>query len=325
MLVVRHAQCPSNIYRPDISGIGGPDLSHSDLEKLSRFVCGQSSEPCTVNNGDNLPDGLTHHGRLSASTWIETSGHTIGIDFVVTSGLGRAVETALLVMVLLVVADKRIWSHPGLKEHTVWPQDQIPVGKSRVHYFEVAGGEKSPCEVLGERTIDWTNVTWPEDCAPSELSTLPVARSLEDIDAERTKALSWIREHAREVWSQRDPTEQHKEVTVLLISHSGVMSRMLGVQPSEIPNLAVYYCELVGQTPELVHVEAPSKFKDTFGVHYCRANTIRDLQARDEIQRELITRSAKESKQLGVGMFSWMSNWPGSQNFLDNQASRKSL
>ena len=120
VLLARHAECISNIYEPQVEGVGGQKLSLPVLEGSSRYVTEQRSEryALMVNDGNFLPDGLTDHGHSGASAWIERSQHPIKLDFNVTSGLARAVQTAKLVCNLFRVAEKHIQSHPGFREHT---------------------------------------------------------------------------------------------------------------------------------------------------------------------------------------------------------------
>ncbi|KAF4498624.1 hypothetical protein FAGAP_5210 [Fusarium agapanthi] len=227
VVLIRHAEAISNVLT-DEDGIGGCELTMSQLQAVSKHLSQNTEPDMKVKCGDFLPDGLTQFGMCQVRDFVQLAikeGRIPNVYYVACSLLSRAIQTAQLLMDGLdMVDDGGILCHPGLNELTGWPQDHEACtdDKGYRRYILLSGGNTDPGKIVKEEIINTTGCALFDGSSLGRPSTLPLEAPSKEAIKERVQdARHWLQELAAQALKKHQEAQRPGPARIVVITHGG--------------------------------------------------------------------------------------------------------
>ncbi|KAF5560230.1 phosphoglycerate mutase family [Fusarium phyllophilum] len=229
IVLVRHAEAISNVAT-DNGGIGGQELTISQLQAVSKHLSQKTEPDIKVKIGDFLPDGLTQFGMGQVRDFVQLvtktpEGRIPNVCYVACSPLSRAIQTAQLLKPALDMVDGGgIICHPGLTEVTGWPQDYEPCtdDKGYRRYILIAGGNTDPGKIIKEELVDTTGCALFDGSSLSQLpGPIPKTPSKESIEKRVQDARQWLQKLAAQALKKHQEAQLPGPARIVVITHGG--------------------------------------------------------------------------------------------------------
>ncbi|KAF5963512.1 hypothetical protein FBULB1_13347 [Fusarium bulbicola] len=227
IVLIRHAEAISNVLT-DEDGIGGCELTMSQLQAVSKQLSQNTEPDLKVKCGDFLPDGLTQFGMSQVRDFVQLAikeGRIPNVYYVACSLLSRAIQTAqLLKDGLDMVDDGGILCHPGLNELTGWPQDHEAWtdDKGYRRYILLAGGKTDPGKIVKEEIINTAGCALFDGSSLGRPSPPPLeAPSKEAIKEQVQDARQWLEELAAQALKKHQEAQRPGPARIVVITHGG--------------------------------------------------------------------------------------------------------
>ncbi|KAF5617811.1 hypothetical protein F52700_12498 [Fusarium sp. NRRL 52700] len=349
VILIRHAEAISNVLT-DKDGIGGCDLTLSQLQAVSKHLSQNTEPDVEVRCGDFLPDGLTQFGIDQAKDSVQLAvkangGRIPNVYYVACSLLSRAIQTAQLLMDAFDRVDEEgILCHPGLNELTGWPQDHEACNDDEGHrkYIMLSGGNTDAGKIIKEEHFDTTGCALFDGSSVRRLSPPPLeAPSKESMKKSVQEARQWLQGLAAKALKKHQEAQLPGPARIVVITHGGSQQFLTekrycnyttspghsGLQwagTSAQRNLDVTLCTF--DQHRLVELPYDQEFSQLFGKHYrCmeREKLTREWP-KDEDQEadhiKFIRDSFEETKNMDKEVVDSLFSWVGVDHFLSSTA-----